>query len=144
MEGGVSMEGHLERLPRYGGPESGESLAEILCRVMDLALSCYNALVGDMVKEGNPAYDTYPTWVDFDARATYSVVEVTPDNAAGYHLPADAAGLVVRYDGAALAGVDSLVTAAELIEVASGCRVVLVSDDDRCGRSWWAEPAACS
>jgi hypothetical protein len=134
------MEGHFGRLPRYGGPDFGRSLVEVLCRVMDLALSCYNALVGDMIK-GNLRYDTYPTWVDFDACTSYSVVEVTAANAAAYHLPADVAGLVVRYDGAALAKVDSLEIATELIEVASGCRVVLVPDEDRCGRMWWAEPA---
>lgn len=135
------MEGHLERLPRYRGPDSDGSLADVLCRVMDLALSCYNELVGDMIK-GNLGYDTYSSWVEFDSCTSYSVAEVTPDNAAGYHLPADVDGLVIRYDGAALAEVDSLETAIELIEVASGSLVVLVPDDDRCGRLWWAEPLA--
>lgn len=135
------MEGHLERLPRYGGPDSDGSLVDFLCRAMDLALSCYNALVGDMIK-GNLRYDTYPSWVDFDTCTSYSVVEVTPANAAAYHLPADASGLVIRYDGAALAEVDSLATALDLIEAASGSQVVLAPDDDHGVRLWWAEPVA--
>lgn len=132
------MEGHLERLPRYSGPDSGECLVDILCRVMDLALNCYNELVGDMIK-GNLGHETYQSWVEFDDRASYSVVEVTPENAASYHLAAAEAGLVVRYDGAVVAGVDSLETAVDLIALASGRRVALVPDRDRCGRLWWAE-----
>jgi hypothetical protein len=127
-----------DHLPIYHGPgDPNLSRADVLCRVMDLALTAYNDLVGDMLK-GNLAMDTYDSWVDFDGCHSFNVVEVVEGTTVGG--AAAGPGLYVRYDGQVLTRVDGLDTARELIEDASGRRIRLAADTENGFRIWWPEP----
>jgi hypothetical protein len=130
------MERHIDHLFVYRGPNDPDGdRAEILCRVMSLAVISYNDLVGDMIK-GNLSPETYPSWTDFDGYRCFSVASVGPAGAARYHLPPGTTALVVCYDEAVVAQVVDLDMARELIADASGRRVRLVLDEDGDTRVW--------
>ncbi|HEX5494064.1 MAG TPA: hypothetical protein VFX70_05750 [Mycobacteriales bacterium] len=123
--------------PVYHTP--GELVVDVLCRIMWVALGCYDE-TADYVY-GHEHLTTYRTWTDYDEVDSFEVVRITPDNAVAHGYLPTQCGLKVRYDTHWVADVDTLADARTLIGLASGTEVALVPEDSRWMRRWVPGPA---
>ncbi len=123
--------------PVYHSP--GEPLDDVLCRIMWVALRCYDDTAADLYGHEYLA-PQYQVWTDYDDLASFEVVRITPDNAVAQGYRPGQSGLKVRYDTHWVADVDSLAEARLIISVASGTEVALVPEDEPTMPRWIPGP----